>query len=216
MEWMNQGLPPGQVPAKVPNRNRVREPNQVQAEFRRENRTELRGKLRRELVSELRAEQREELVAVQRPQLRLELRRELPRELLTELPDEVPDELREELPGELCGMLCSTRVTSFQLPVSSTNGGRRLVDGGLRAPAVQEKRRGPGRDARAVVIVGRLFGGDGDLLHDYGFDRLVHRAGLNLFEFVEHVHAFFELADDRVLAVKLGRGCEADVELAAG
>ena len=78
------------------------------------------------------------------------------------------------------------------------------------------KRRGPGRDARAAMIVGRLFGGNGDLFHDDRRDRFVHRSGLDRFEFRQHVQAFHNLADDRVLAVKLGCGLEADVELAAG
>ena len=78
------------------------------------------------------------------------------------------------------------------------------------------KRRGPGRDARAVMIVGRSFGGNGDLFHDDRRDRFVHCSGLDRFEFRQHVHAIHKLADDRVLAVELGCGLEADVELAAG
>jgi hypothetical protein len=101
MEWVNQGLPPGQVPAMVLNQHRAWEPDEVPAELRREKRTELRGELRRELVSELRAEQREELVAGQRPVLRLKLRSELPNVVPAELPNELPPELRGEFPEEL-------------------------------------------------------------------------------------------------------------------
>ena len=50
-----------------------------------------------------------------------------------------------------------------------------------------------------MVIVVWLFGGDCDLFHDDGLGRFVHGAGLDPFELL-HVHALFELADDRVLA----------------
>ena len=65
-----------------------------------------------------------------------------------------------------------------------------------------------------VVVI--LLGRDPDLLHDNRDERFVHGAGLDLFELGQHVKAVFENADNRVLTVKLRRGREADVKLAAG
>src|SRR5205809_3326171 len=56
---------------------------------------------------------------------------------------------------------------------------------------------------------------DRHLVHDDGRDGPVIGAGLDLADLLDHVHAFDDDTEDRVLAVEVRRGAERDEELAA-